>query len=85
MVFALAVLIAAWNCGLQSENWMATGVADELADAELLALVPAELDWVAVVGGVLVGLGEVQAVPVSSSAAATSTGRRRVRRLKGTR
>lgn len=74
---ALAVLIAAWNCWLQSENWMPGGSAEELAEAELLVL--ADDDLAAVVGGLLGRLDEVQA-GTASSTAATSTSRRLKRR-----
>jgi len=81
MVLALPELIAAWNCWLQSENWM-PGAADELADTEVLAL--ADDDLTPVVGGVLGRLEEVQDVPASSTAA-TSTTKLFRRRVNGTR
>ena len=77
MVLALAELIAAWNCWLQSEKSMlaAGWLDDALAEAELLADVgvPAE---VAVLAGGSARSVEVQAAVTSSAAPATSTDRR---------
>ncbi|MDQ1721018.1 MAG: hypothetical protein QOI26_752 [Pseudonocardiales bacterium] len=83
---ALAELMAARNCRLQSEKAMLTGcwcddelADDELAEAELLAV---EL---AVLTGGAACLIEVHAVPPSSTAAATaSTDGRVARRVNGT-
>lgn len=83
MDLALAELIAAWNCVLQSEKSMraAGSVADGLAEAEPLAE-PAELAEPAVlVTGGAARLGDVQAAPASSATPATSTDRRVRRRV----
>jgi hypothetical protein len=81
MVLALAELIAAWNCRLQSEkSIVAVGrLADELAEVEL-----AELGALVEVGGGVARLDEVQAALLSISTAAASTDRRVIRRLAGT-
>jgi hypothetical protein len=85
MVLALAELIAARNCWLQSENWTLAGAADEVAEGDVLA-VDSEDDWLAVAGvleAVLGRLEEVQAVPASSTAV-TRADSRTVRRVAGT-
>ena len=88
MDLALAELIAARNCGLQSEKSMraAGSLEDGLAEAELLDEL-AELAELAVVvaGGVVARLPEVQAAPASSATPATRTDRRERRRVDCTR
>lgn len=81
MDLALADVIAARNCWLQSEKsrWAAGSLAEELAEAETLA---AELEVTAGVTGRLV---DVQAALASSATPATRADRRVERRVAGTR
>ncbi len=80
---ALAELIAAWNCVLQSEKSMlaAGSAGDELAEAELL---PAELAELAELAGGVARSDEVHAALASSATPATSTDRRVKKRLAST-
>jgi hypothetical protein len=85
--FALAELIAAWNCRLQSEKAMlaAGSVADGLAAVEPVE--PAAAGELAVPDVLMAGvarLPEVQAAVASNARAATSTDNRVVRRVAGT-
>jgi hypothetical protein len=88
MVLALAELIAAWNCWLQSEKSMlaAGWLEDELAEAESLAELPAPADVAefAVLAGGSAWSVEVHAAVTSSAAPATSTDRRVTGRVAGT-
>jgi hypothetical protein len=82
MVLALAELIAAWNCELQSEKAM-VAAADGLADAPALdEPVAEEVPGVEVVvlAGEVARLAEVQAALTSTATAATSTDSRVARR-----
>ncbi|HEY0165991.1 MAG TPA: hypothetical protein VGB75_03020 [Jatrophihabitans sp.] len=85
MVLALAELIAARNCALQSEKSMRAAGADdepagdEPAEAELLAA------DVALLAGGSARSVEVHAAVASSATPAVSTDRRVKRRVAGTR
>jgi hypothetical protein len=88
MVLALAELIAAWNCELQSEKAiraagsLADGLVEAVLAAVLDAVLPAEL---AVVAGAVARLVEVQAALASSATPARSADSRVAgRRVDGT-
>jgi hypothetical protein len=87
MDLALAELIAARNCGLQSEKSMraAGSVEDGLAEAEPLDEAELLDELAEVVAGGVARLPEVQAAPASSATPATRADRRERRRLDCTR
>jgi hypothetical protein len=89
MDFALAELIAARNCGLQSEKAIRAGgsLDDELDDEldDVLAEVEALAAELAVVAGGVARLVLVQAALASSARPARSTDRRVERRVGCTR